>query len=412
MKKSDFIMALKQMSAERGLGLELTLGKVEAALTAALLRERPVGAGDRNLTVRLNPNTGDISIYPVWTVVSAVSDPGAEIALDEARTLDPEAELGGEVPDREAVYHRSTRISAHTARLALAQGLLEAEREQAVNEYTARLGELLPGVIDSVTRRGICLINLNPDQPRPRQAFGSLYPELQAPGERYRRGQKIRALLLEVRAHPARPPEIVLSRTHPDLLRKLLEAEVPEIAEGAVAIRSLARRAGARSKVAVSARGRDLDPVGACLGYRGRRIKNITNELQGETIDVIEWNERAEIFIPRALAPAGAELVALDETAGVAGVVVPEPQLPLVIDDDRHNGSLAARLVGLRLEIMTPAQWEKLRAARNGHGHSAGGAVAETAPVAPPDDAAGVSGGGPAPADDRTAPPVALPWSA
>ena len=360
--KSDFMMALNQLSAERGLRKELVLNKVEVALATAFRRDSVAGA--QNLSVKLNPNTGDISIFPLRTVVDEVDDPETQILLSEALKLVPDAEVDAEIPESEEVSYDTSRISAQTARQVLMQGLREAEREKTFEEYSGYQGEIISGSIESIEKGPTVFINLNPHQAQNQnRARGIMRPDNQVGNERYRKGQNLKVLLVEVQ-QTTRGPEVVVSRSHRDLLRRLMEAEVPEISNGTVEIRAIARDPGIRSKVAVASHQDGVDPVGSCIGLRGNRIQSIVNELQGEKIDVIEWDSNPQVMISRALSPADVGAVELDMDERTAYVVVPETQMSLAIGRDGQNAKLAARLTGWRLDIKNVEQWEALRTAR------------------------------------------------
>ena len=360
--KSDFMMALNQLSAERGLRKELVLNKVEIALATAFRRDSVAGA--KNLSVKLNPNTGDISIFPLRTVVAEVEDPETEIALVEALRIVPTAEIDTEIPESEEVSYDTSRISAQTARQVLMQGLREAEREKTFEEYSGYQGEIISGSVESIEKGPTVYVNLNPHQAQSQnRTRGVMRPENQVGNERYRKGQSLKVLLVEVQ-QTTRGPEVVVSRTHRDLLRRLMEAEVPEISNGTVEIRAIARDPGIRSKVAVASHQEGVDPVGSCIGLRGNRIQSIVNELQGEKIDVIEWNSDPKELISRALSPADVNRVELEPDEQTAYVVVPESQMSLAIGRDGQNAKLAARLTGWRLDIKNVEQWEALSAAR------------------------------------------------
>ena len=360
--KSDFMMALNQLSAERGLRKELVLDKVEVALATAFRRDRV--AGSQNLTVKLNPNTGDISIFPLRSVVEEIEDPETEIALADALRIEPSAEIGSEISEDEEVSYDTSRISAQTARQVLMQGLREAEREKMFEEYSAYQGEIISGSVESIEKGPTVFINLNPHQAQSQnRARGVMRPDNQVGSERYRKNQSLKVLLVEVQ-QTTRGPEVVVSRAHRDLLRRLMEAEVPEIGNGTVEIRAIARDPGFRSKVAVSSHQDGVDPVGSCIGLRGNRIQSVVNELQGEKIDVIEWDPNPRALIARALSPADVGGVELDPDENTAYVVVPESQMSLAIGRDGQNARLAARLSGWRLDIKNVEQWEALRAAR------------------------------------------------
>lgn len=375
--KSDFMMALNQLSAERGLRKELVLDKVEVALATAFRRDRV--AGSQNLTVKLNPNTGDISIFPLRSVVEEIEDPETEIALADALRIEPSAEIGSEISEDEEVSYDTSRISAQTARQVLMQGLREAEREKIFEEYSAYQGEIISGSVESIEKGPTVFINLNPHQAQSQnRARGVMRPDNQVGSERYRKNQSLKVLLVEVQ-QTTRGPEVVVSRAHRDLLRRLMEAEVPEIGNGTVEIRAIARDPGVRSKVAVSSHQDGVDPVGSCIGLRGNRIQSVVNELQGEKIDVIEWDSNPRVLISRALSPADVGGVDLDPDENTAYVVVPESQMSLAIGRDGQNARLAARLSGWRLDIKNVEQWEALRAARAAEAARIAAAQAEAA---------------------------------
>ena len=360
--KSDFMMALNQLSAERGLAKDQVLRAIEVALASAFRRDDP--AGGQNLSVKLNPNTGDISIFALRAVVEEVEFPETEISLQEAQSIRPNIQLGDEIAESEEVPHDASRIAAQTARQVIMQRLREAEREKIFEEYSAYQGELISGNIESVEKGPTVFVNLNPHQAQNQnRARGVMRPDNQVGNERYRKGQNLKVLLVEVQQTP-RGPEVVVSRTHRDLLRRLMEAEVPEIGNGTVEIRSIARDPGVRSKVAVASHQEGVDPVGSCIGLRGNRIQSIVNELQGEKIDVIEWDSNPRVLISRALSPADVGAVELDQDENTAYVVVPESQMSLAIGRDGQNARLAARLSGWRLDIKNVEQWEALREAR------------------------------------------------
>ena len=378
--KSDFMMALNQLSAERGLRKELVLDKVEVALATAFRRDRV--AGSQNLTVKLNPNTGDISIFPLRSVVEEIEDPETEIALVDALRIQPLAEIGSEISEDEEVSYDTSRISAQTARQVLMQGLREAEREKIFEEYSAYQGEIISGSVESIEKGPTVFINLNPHQAQSQnRARGVMRPDNQVGSERYRKNQSLKVLLVEVQ-QTTRGPEVVVSRAHRDLLRRLMEAEVPEISNGTVEIRAIARDPGVRSKVAVSSHQDGVDPVGSCIGLRGNRIQSVVNELQGEKIDVIEWDPNPRVLIGRALSPADVGGVDLDPDENTAYVVVPESQMSLAIGRDGQNARLAARLSGWRLDIKNVEQWETLRSARAAEAARIAAAQAEAAEAA------------------------------
>ncbi|MBI2873349.1 MAG: transcription termination/antitermination protein NusA [Chloroflexi bacterium] len=354
--KSDFLIALTQLAAERNLPREMVLSAIEAALASAYRRDNATTGQD--ITVRLNPATGEVKVLTLKTVVEPVSDPRKELTLTEARRIKRDAALG-DVVELEAELQNAGRIAAQTAKQVVMQRLREAERELVYAEFAERAGEVLTGTVQRGDPRygGPVTLDLNG------RAEAILPPSEQTPGERLRVGQKVRIYVVEVK-RSSRGPEIVVSRTHRDLLRRLLEQEVPEVYNGIVEIKAIAREPGSRSKVAVSARQEGVDPVGACVGLRGIRIQNIVNELQGERIDVVQWHRDPAIFIASSLSPAQVVRVAADKETQAATVVVPDRHLSLAIGKEGQNVRLAAKLTGWKIDIKSSAEMEAERLQR------------------------------------------------
>ena len=349
--KSDFLIALTQLAAERHLPKEEVLKAIEAALVSAFKKD---SYGDGvNIAVKLNPNTGDIQAHTLKTVVEVVEDDKTEIALADALSIRRDVALGQEL-EMESLSHQASRIAAQTAKQVVLQRLREAEREMVYEEFAKRVDDIISGVVgQSEIGRGL-VVELD-------RAEAILPPEEQVPTERYRRGQRLKVYAMEVNRSP-RGPEIIVSRRHSQLLRRLFELEVPEVYNGIVEIRSIAREAGSRSKVAVIALQDGVDPIGSCIGMRGNRIQNIVNELQGEKIDVVRWDRDLKRFISNALSPAEVVQVVADEDDHGAVVVVPERQLSLAIGKEGQNARLAAKLTGWRLDIKSMAEWEAEKA--------------------------------------------------
>ncbi len=349
--KSDFLIALTQLAAERHLPKEEVLKAIEAALVSAFKKD---SYGDGvNIAVKLNPNTGDISAHTLKTVVEAVEDDKTEIALADALSIRKDAVLGQEL-EMESLSHQASRIAAQTAKQVVLQRLREAEREMVYEEFAKRVDDIISGVVgQSEIGRGL-VVELD-------RAEAILPPDEQVPTERYRRGQRLKVYAMEVNRSP-RGPEIIVSRRHSQLLRRLFELEVPEVYNGIVEIRSIAREAGSRSKVAVIALQDGVDPIGSCIGMRGNRIQNIVNELQGEKIDVVRWDRDLKRFITNALSPAEVVQVVADEDDHGAVVVVPERQLSLAIGKEGQNARLAAKLTGWNLDIKSMSEWEAEKA--------------------------------------------------
>jgi N utilization substance protein A len=297
--------------------------------------------------------------YARRKVVAEVTDPKLEISLDEAKALNPEAELDDELDlEQERPPQDFGRIAAQTAKQVILQKVRDAEREGIYSEFAGKEGQILRGVVHRIEKRNVIL--------EIGKAEAILPEREQIPGERYNPGDRIRAFVLEVR-RSAKGPQITLSRTHPGYLARLFETEIPEIQEGIVVVKATAREAGERAKVAVASTKRDVDPIGACVGLRGTRIQVISRELRGEKIDIIEWSHDPATFVSRALSPAkvSSVTVAADEAAEVmpaALVIVPDNQLSLAIGKKGQNARLAAKLTGMRIDIKSESEVESERA--------------------------------------------------
>jgi N utilization substance protein A len=347
--KSDLIMAVNQICAEKDLPRPVILEAIEEALVHAYRRN--YANNTAVVSVQIDSETGDLRIFCEKTVVEEVSDPSVEISLSDAHKIDPKVELAGTVLV-ERVPADFGRIAAQTAKQVILQRIHEAERDVLFDSFHQREGELITGTIQSIDYRSNSVaITLG------KKAEGILAAEDQLPNERYRVGQTVRALLAEVHKG-TRGPQIRLSRTHRNMLRRLLEREVPEIYNGTVEIKSVAREPGQRSKVAVSATQAGVDPVGSCVGLRGTRIQNIVDELAGEKIDVVEWNSEVRQFIANALSPARPTDTILIEEGDIhtAIVIVPDRQLSLAIGKEGQNARLAAKLTGWRIDIKSETE--------------------------------------------------------
>ncbi|MGD1996334.1 MAG: transcription termination factor NusA [Anaerolineae bacterium] len=341
--KSEFIRAFNQICAERSLPREVVLEAIQSALVSAYRRNADPPAG-QNITAEIDLERAEARIYVEREVVAEVADREVEISPEEAQAVDPEAELGDRVMV-ESTPANFGRIAAQTARQVILQRIREAEREAQFAHYIEQEGELIYGMVQSITPKQVTLRLGRTEAVMPRKE--------QVRGERYVLHERIRAYVLEVR-RTTRGPQIIVSRSHRKMLQRLLELEVPEIAKGTVEIKAIAREAGARSKVAVAARQPGVDPVGACVGRRGVRIQSIVRELSGENVDIIEWNQDAVTFIAKALSPARVLSVHLDrdpDAGNTANVVVPDDQLSLAIGRAGQNARLAAKLTGWRIDI-------------------------------------------------------------
>jgi len=352
--KSDFLLAITQLSAEKNLPSEVVISAVEAALVSAYRKDN--FASNQNISVKINPTSGKVQVWAEKAVVERPSDSRCEISLDEARRINEDAQID-ETVVVEATPHNAGRIAAQTAKQVILQRLHEAEHSAIFEEYAGREGDIITGLVQRIEPRQI-FIDLG-------RTEAILPAGGQVHNERYRVGQRLKANILEV-VRTGKGPRVVLSRSHPDLVRRLFEMEVPEISNGAVELKSIAREAGSRSKVAVATHQDGVDPVGCCVGLRGIRIQNIVNELNGEKIDVIMWSPDAPAFIVNALSPAQILSTELDEGEGVATVVVPDRQLSLAIGKEGQNVRLAAKLTGWRIDIKSAsvAEAEKAEAAK------------------------------------------------
>ena len=351
--KSDFLIALTQLAAERHLPREQVLGAIEVALASAFKKDNP--ASGQNISVTLNPNTGEVSVFALKTVVETVEDPDKEVTVADAQFIKKGAELGDEVAAAEPLPHNASRIAAQTAKQVVLQRLREAERDLLYQEFQQHEGDIVSGVIEQAEPGRTITLDLG-------RAQAVLPFEEQAPNERYRKGQRTKVYLISVRSTP-KGPEILVSRSHQNMLKRLFEIEVPEVYNGVVEIKAIAREAGFRSKVAVSATQPGIDPVGSCIGIRGNRIQSIVNELQGEKIDIVSWDEEPRTFITNALSPSEPVHVELLTAEQTAIVVVPDRQLSLAIGKEGQNTRLAARLTGWRLDIKGMTEWEEIKEA-------------------------------------------------
>jgi N utilization substance protein A len=336
--KSEFMIAITQLAAEKNLPKEVVLQAMEAALVSAYKKDSDIPG---NVAVRIDRETGDHHVYLERAVVQEVTDTQTEIGLPEARKRKPDV-MPGDVLLDEVHPSQAGRIAAQTAKQVVLQRLREAEREMVFEEFSNREGDIVSGVIQRQELKHFVV-----DLGKTEAIFPG--PE-QVKNENYRPGQRLKLYLLEVH-RSIKGPQLILSRTHKNLLRRLFELEVPEIYRGVVEIKSIAREAGFRSKVAVAARQEGIDPVGSCVGLRGIRIQNIVNELNGERIDVIQWDPDPARFVANALSPAQVLNVRISEDDNTASVVVPDRQLSLAIGKEGQNARLAAKLTGWRIDI-------------------------------------------------------------
>ena len=352
--KSDFLIALTQLSAERHLPKEQVLQAIEVALASAFKKDNP--ASGQNITVKLNPNTGDVNVFALRTVVDEVEDTDREIGLGDAQSIMQTAVVGDEIASPEPLPHNASRIAAQTAKQVVLQRLREAERDRLFQEFVQHKDDVVSGVVEQIDPGRVVSLDLG-------RAQAIIPPDEQVPTERYRKGQRVKVYVLDVR-NGSKGPEILVSRSNKNLLKRLFEIEVPEVYNGVVEIKAIARDPGFRSKVAVSSTQEGIDPVGSCIGIRGNRIQSIVNELQGEKIDVVAWDKDPRVFIGKALSPSEVVHVDLAPEEQTATVVVPDRQLSLAIGKEGQNARLAARLAGWRLDIKGLTEWDEIKETR------------------------------------------------
>ena len=347
--KNDFLTAITQLAAEKNLAKEVVFEAVEAALASAYKKD---ALAEANLVVRIDGDSGGMRVFAQKTVVQdgeQIENPDLEITLDDAKEVSPGTYIG-DLVNVEVMPQNAGRIAAQTAKQVVLQRLREAEREVVFEEYSGKEGDIISGVINRLEARHV-YVDLGKTE-------AVLLPAEQVRTEHYRPGQRLKLYLLEVQK-ASRGPQIVVSRTHKNLLRRLFEMEVPEIFRGVVEIKAIAREPGFRSKVAVYSRQEGVDAVGACVGLRGIRIQNIVNELNGERIDVVLWNPDPEKFVMNALSPAQAHSVKILPDGTTAEVVVSDHHLSLAIGKEGQNARLAAKLTGLRIDIRSVSAAEE-----------------------------------------------------
>lgn len=342
-QEPGFLEALKELAREKGVEEEVLFDAIEAALISAY--KRNFGSA-QNVRVVLDRTTGTYHVYAIKTVVETVEDDVQEISLAQARTIRPDYEVD-DVLEIEVTPANFGRIAAQTAKQVVVQRVREAERGIIYEEFMSREGDIITGLVSRVENRNV-FIDLGKTE-------AVLTPTEQIAGETYEHGDRIKAYIVEVKK-TSKGPQIVVSRTHPGLLKRLFELEVPEIQEGIVEIKSVAREPGMRSKIAVYSKDDDVDPVGSCVGHKGMRVQAVVDELGSEKIDIVKWNEDSAKFIANALSPAKVVSVAVNEDEKVSRVVVPDYQLSLAIGKEGQNARLAAKLTGWKIDIKSESQ--------------------------------------------------------
>jgi len=350
----ELIMVIEQLAREKGIDAEILFEAVESALLSG---SKKTHVAPDNSRIEIDRKTGVVRAFTRKRVVADVVDAGLEISLEDAKRLNPAAELDDELELPEKPPELG-RIGAQTVKQVILQRVRDAEREGIYAEFIGKEGQILRGVVHRIEKRNVIL--------EIGKAEAILPEREQIPGERYNPGDRIRAYVLEVR-RTVKGPQIALSRTHPGYLARLFETEIPEIQEGIVLVKATAREAGERAKVAVASTKRDVDPIGACVGLRGTRIQVISRELRGEKIDIIEWSHDPSTFVARALSPAKVSSVTVREPEVLEGgeqepqqpsalIVVPDNQLSLAIGKKGQNARLAAKLTGMRIDIKSESE--------------------------------------------------------
>ena len=346
----QLIKALEDLEKEKGIKKEYLLESIETALVTAYKRNFD---SSENVKVVMDKETGSTNVYSVKEIVEKVENPVTQIDLKSAKKINKTLKVGDQV-DIEIVPKNFGRIAAQTAKQVIVQKIREAERDVLYTEYSDRKGEIVSGIIQKADR-GIVIMNLG-------KLEGVMPAKEQIPTEKYRVNDKIKAYVLDVDRGEKGAPQVIISRSHPDFVRKMLEIEIPEIYEGIIEVKSVSRDPGKRCKVAVYSQDENIDPVGSCVGQKGIRIQNIINELNGEKIDVIEWNPDIATFIASALLPAKIMAVDIKEEEKFAQVIVADDQLSLAIGKAGQNARLAAKLTNWKIDIKSETQFREFLA--------------------------------------------------
>lgn len=339
----DFLRALEELEKEKGLSVEVLLEAIEAALISAYKKNF---GSLQNVRVHIDRSTGEVKVYARKNVVETVEDSRVEISVDDAKKIDPRYDVE-DVVEIEVTPRNFGRIAAQTAKQVVVQRIREAERGLIFEEFSNREGDIITGIIQRQEQKNV-LIDLGKTE-------AILAPSEQINGEEFYQGERVKVYIVEVKK-TTKGPQIMVSRTHPGLLKRLFELEVPEIYDGVVELKAVAREAGSRSKIAVHSRDENVDPVGACVGPKGMRVQAIVNELRGEKIDIIKWSNDPAKFVANALSPAKVISVDINEVEKIAKVIVPDYQLSLAIGKEGQNARLAAKLTGWKIDIKSETQ--------------------------------------------------------
>ncbi|NBI07900.1 transcription termination factor NusA [Senegalia massiliensis] len=341
--KADFIQALDEIGKEKGISKEILIEAIEAALISAYKRNF---GSSQNVEVVIDNTTGDVKVYAQKDVVEQVEDELLEISLEDTKEIDNRYSIG-DVINIEVTPKNFGRIAAQTAKQVVVQRIREAERDIIYGDFINRENEIVTGIIQKLNNN--VLVDLGKTE-------GILLPAEQIPNETYNHNNRIKAYIVEVKK-TSKGPQILLSRSHPGLVKRLFELEVPEIQEGIVDIFSISREAGSRTKIAVYSNNENVDPVGACVGQNGTRVKAVVDELNGEKIDIVNWSKDPSVFIANSLSPAKVLDVQINEDEKSASIIVPDYQLSLAIGKEGQNARLAAKLTGWKIDIKSETQY-------------------------------------------------------
>ncbi|MBQ1248856.1 MAG: transcription termination/antitermination protein NusA [Selenomonadales bacterium] len=340
---AEFMLAFEALGKEKGIAPEILFDAIEAALISAYKRNF---SSAQNVRVSLDRETGEIHVYARKTIVEQVEDDRLEISLADARKINP-GYMEEDILEIEVTPRDFGRIAAQTAKQVVVQRIREAERGIIYEEFSNRSSDILTGIIQRIEQKNV-FIDLGKTE-------AVLPPTEQMIGEEYALGNRVKTYIIEVKK-TSKGPQIMVSRTHPGLLKRLFELEVPEIHDGTVEIKSVAREPGMRSKIAVFSRDEEVDSVGACVGPKGMRVQTIVDELRGEKIDIVKWDADPAVYISNALSPAKVVSVEVDEVNKISKVVVPDYQLSLAIGKEGQNARLAAKLTGWKIDIKSESQ--------------------------------------------------------
>ena len=343
----EFIEAVEDLEREKHMSKDMLIEAIESALVSAYKKNYGTS---QNVRVSIDRTNGDIDVFMRRDIVEDVEDEFSQCSLEEAQEIDPEYEIG-DVIEYRVTPRDFGRIAAQTAKQVVVQRIRETERGMIYDDYISRQGEVVTGIVQRVSNNTV-FVNMG-------RAEGILAQGEQMPGEKYNVNDRIKVFVMDVK-RSTKGPQVFLSRTHPGLVKKLFELEVPEIQEGVVEIKSVSREAGSRTKIAVCTYDENVDPVGSCVGPRGQRVQAVVDELGGEKIDIINWSDEPGKMISSALSPSKVEMVLIDESEKAALVVVPDYQLSLAIGKEGQNVRLAARLCGWKIDIKSHSKYEEM----------------------------------------------------